>query len=97
VDKAAGLIRRDVHLLVIDLFPPGKRDPQGIYEAIWGEFEEEEFALPLDTPLTLLAVDARSRVAYAEFTAVGHALPDMPLFLEADFYVQAPLEPTIDH
>ena len=34
VEKTAKLIRQNVHLLVIDLFPPSKRDPQGIHKAI---------------------------------------------------------------
>jgi len=34
------LIRQGIHLLVIDLFPPGQRDPQGLHKAIWDEFLE---------------------------------------------------------
>jgi hypothetical protein len=30
-------IYRGYHLLIIDLFPPGPRDPHGIHEAIWSE------------------------------------------------------------
>src|SRR5438132_3216669 len=95
VHKSADLIRQGVHLLVIDLFPPGKRDPQGIYKAIWDEFLDEDFQLPPDKPLTLAAYDAGPvRVAYAEFVAVGDSLPDMPLFLKPEVYVPAPLEKT---
>src|SRR5437667_6923907 len=50
VEKTSDLIRQDIHLLVIDLFPPGKRDPQGIHKAIWDEFVEEDFELPPDKP-----------------------------------------------
>jgi len=46
VEKSAELLRQGVHLVVIDLFPPGKRDPQGIHKALWDEFEEEELELP---------------------------------------------------
>ena len=35
VEKSSELIMQGVHLLVIDLFPPSKRDPQGIHKAIW--------------------------------------------------------------
>jgi len=31
-----------VHLLLIDLFPSSKRDPQGIHQAIWDQFVEED-------------------------------------------------------
>jgi hypothetical protein len=53
VEKSAELIRQGVHLLVIDLFPPGNRDPQGIHKAIWDEFAEEDLVLPPGKPLTL--------------------------------------------
>jgi hypothetical protein len=93
--KAAGLLCQDVHLLVIDLFPPGPRDPQGIHKVIWDELVEEDFTLPPDKPLTLAAYDAGpERVAYVESVAVGDALPDMPLFLRPERYVPAPLEAT---
>src|SRR5207249_8800723 len=35
VRKAADLIWQGIHLLVVDLFPPSDRDPQGIHKAIW--------------------------------------------------------------
>jgi len=92
VEKTANLIGLGVHLLVIDLFPPNKRVPQGIHKAIWDEFEEEDFDLPADKPLVLAAYDSGPpRVAYVEPVAVGDVLPDMPLLLKPDFYVPAPL------
>jgi hypothetical protein len=95
VEKAADLISQGIHLLVIDLFPPTKRDPQGIPKAIWEQFEDEDFELPSDKPLTLAAYDAGPpRVAYLEPVAVGDVLPDMPLFLKPEVYVLAPLEAT---
>jgi len=95
VEKTSDLIMQGVHLLVIDLFPPSKRDPQGIHKAIWDEFVEEDFALPAEERLTLAAYDAGPPpVAYVEPIAVGEALPDMPIFLKPDFYAPAPLEDT---
>jgi hypothetical protein len=95
VEKSAELIRQGIHLLVIDLFPPGKRDPQGIHKAIWDQFEEDDFELPADKRLTLSSYDAGpDYVAYVEFVAVGDELPDMPLFLKPEVYVPAPLEAT---
>jgi hypothetical protein len=89
------LIGQGIHLLVIDLFPPSKRDPQGIHKAIWDEFVEEDFELPADQRLTLAAYDAGPpSVAYVEPIAVGEALPDMPIFLKPEFYVPVPLENT---
>jgi hypothetical protein len=80
-------------LLVIDLFPPTKRDPLGIHKAIWDEFVDMDFELPPGRPLTLASNDAGPPpAAYAESIAVGDSLPVMPLFLESEFYVPAPLE-----
>jgi Protein of unknown function (DUF4058) len=93
VEKTSALIEAGIHVLVIDLFPPSKRDPQGIHKAIWDKIEEEDFDLPADKPLIVAAYNAgESRVAYVEPVAVGDVLPDMPIFLEQDFYVPAPLE-----
>jgi len=98
VEKSTELIEQGVHLLVIDLFPPSERDLQGIHPAIWGDFEEdkdEDFTLPADKPLTLASYDAGPPpTAYIEPIAVGDVLPEMPLFLEPEFYVPAPLEAT---
>jgi hypothetical protein len=95
VEKTSDLIMQGVHLLVIDLFPPSKRDPQGIHKAIWDDFVEEEFALPADQRLTLAAYDAGPPpAAYVEFAAVGDVLPDMPIFLKPGLYVPAPLDDT---
>ena len=38
VDKAVEALFRGYHLLIVDLFPPTPRDPQGIHGAIWAEF-----------------------------------------------------------
>lgn len=95
VRKAGKLIRRGVHLLVIDLFPPSVRDPHGIHEPIWDQFKEEPFDLPPDKPLTLAAYSAGSeKVAYVENVAVGDELPDLPIFLSPERYVPCPLEAT---
>jgi hypothetical protein len=96
VEKSAELIQRGVNLLVVDLFPPGPRDPCGMHKAIWDEFGEEELDLPADQPLTFAAYDAGSTAAYVEFAAVGQLLPEMPLFLRPGVYVPTPLNETYD-
>src|SRR5262245_24253357 len=53
VDKAIDLIQQQVNLLIIDPFPPGRHDPQGIHAAIWTDFAEQPFELPPDKRLTL--------------------------------------------
>lgn len=93
IEKSTEFIRVGVHLLVIDLIPPGPRDPHGIHKALWDEIEEEDFELPPEKPLTVASYSAGAeKVAYVEPVAVGDALPHMPLFLRPDVYVPAPLE-----
>jgi hypothetical protein len=94
-EKAADLIQAGIHLMVIDIFPPGPRDPQGIHKVIWDEFSEEKFNLPADKPLTMAShLAGPPKEAFVEFAAVGQSLPKMPLFLSADIYVNVPLEAT---
>jgi hypothetical protein len=95
VEKAVEALYRGFHLLVIDLFPPGPRDPQGIHGAVWAEVSDEAFSLPAGEPLTLAAYSAGPvKRAFVEPTAVGRPLIDRPLFLEPDGYINVPLEPT---
>lgn len=93
VEKSADFIYRGVHLLVVDLFPPGRRDPQGIHKAIWDEIDEENGERPPEKPLTVASYDAGpTKVAYVEYVAVGEPLPEIPLFFRPEHYVLAPLE-----
>lgn len=97
VEKAADFMQEGVHLLVVDLFPPSVRDPQGIHKAIWDEIEEEEFELPPDKPLTLASYEAGlMKTAYIEPVAAGDLLPDMPVFLKPGVHVLVPLETTYE-
>lgn len=93
--KAAELLRAGIHLLVVDLFPPGPRDPQGIHKAIWDELTDNDFALPQDQRLTLAAYAAGAcPEAFVEPIAVGGELRELPLFLTPETYVPVPLEAT---
>lgn len=95
VEKAVGFLEEGVHLLIIDLFPPTTRDPQGIHKAIWDEIHEAPFELPPDKKRTLVSYSAGpEKTAYIEPVGVGDALPDMPLFLEAERYIPLGLEET---
>jgi hypothetical protein len=95
VDKALAFLDAGVHLLVIDLFPPGPRDPRGVHAAIWGEIGRDVYDPPEGRPLILAAYEAGDvRTAYVQPAAVGEELPEMPLFLEPGRYVPLPLELT---
>ena len=87
--------RSGINLLVVDLFPPSPRDPQGIHKAIWDEICEGPFELPPDKPLTVAAYSAgEPKKAFVEPVAVGASLPSLPIFLNPRRYVPAPLEMT---
>jgi hypothetical protein len=95
VEKAAQLLENGVHLLIVDLFPPGRRDPQGLHAAIWEEIAGQEYESPADKPLAVMAYESGLVVrAFIRNLAVGEGLPEMPLFLESDRYVMASLEQT---
>jgi hypothetical protein len=93
--KAVDFLLAGVHLLVVDLFPPSKRDPQGIHKLIWDRIKDEPYELPPVKPLTLASYSAGGVItAYVENVGVGDPLPDMPIFLTTDRYVPCPLETT---
>ena len=95
VDKVEAALLQDVHVLVVDLFPPGRHDPRGMHGAIWERFDDEPYVTPHGQPLTLASFTAGTQpVAYVEHLAVGAELIDMPLFLNPDRYINVPLEPT---
>lgn len=85
-------VRSEISVLIIDLFRPGPNDFQGIHKSIWDEFVDNGFVLPRETPLTLASYVAKPiPKAFVEPTGVGRQLMNMPLFLDADAYVEVPL------
>jgi hypothetical protein len=93
--KSAAFIRNGVHVLVVDLFPVGRYDPNGIHPAIWENITGVDYTHPADKPLTLVGYQAgECPTAYVEPVAVGATLPDMPLFLTEEYHVPVPLEAT---
>ena len=101
VAKTKDFLEAGVNVLLVDPFPPTPRDPCGMHKAIWDEVDgDEPFELPPEEPLTLASYVAgnilvgRSIRAYVETTGIGSALPEMPAYLDPDFYVPVPLERT---
>jgi hypothetical protein len=98
-DFAGKIIRSlesGVHVLMLDLFPPGKHDPHGLHGAVWSHFDTTAYLPPDDLPLTLAsyAWDGTEPTAFLEPVAVSRTLIDMPLFLTPERYVSVPLEAT---
>jgi len=95
LDKLDDAVNHGIHLLLIDLHPPGKFDPRGIHAAFWGRRSDNPHGVNESEPLGLSAycVNDAPR-AYFEPIEVGAALPDMPIFLTPYHYVNVPLEAT---
>jgi len=95
VRKACEFLEHRIHLLILDPFPPGPRDPNDLHSAIWQRYESVPFELPDDKPLTFAAYESDLTTrAYIEPVAVGDSLPEMPLFLAPHLHVAVPLEAT---
>jgi hypothetical protein len=95
VEKAVEILNQGVHLLIVDLFPPTPRDPQGIHKAISDEFGDEPFDFLPNKPLTVVSyIGGDSPTAYVDSVGVGDELPSLPIFLTEGYYVRAPLEST---
>lgn len=94
-DKLAEYVDGGIHVLVLDILPPRRKDPNGIHPLIWRRFKRSPFQLPPDKPLTLAGYAAGPRAeAFVTPVGVGDPLPEMPLFLTPERYVNVPLEPS---
>ncbi|MCA9111781.1 MAG: DUF4058 family protein [Planctomycetaceae bacterium] len=94
-EKVYAAIMQGIHVLVIDILPPGRHDPRGIHGVLGSRIGGNEFDLPADRPLTLASYEAGVSVrAYVQTMAVGQVFRPMPLFLRRDWYVEVPLEST---
>lgn len=94
-DKIDSALRFGCHVLLVDLLPTGPHDRRGSHGSVWERYCAEPDDAIADGPLTLASyVAGPLPEAYVESRAVGAALPEMPLFLHVDSYVNVPLEPT---
>lgn len=99
VDKAVAALDAGIHLLIVDLFPPGSNDPGGLHSMIRQRLElaDKAYSVPATEPMTMASYAAGPRIeVYLENCAVGESLPDMPLFLRPDRYVTVRLQATYD-
>jgi hypothetical protein len=98
VDKATIALLEGIHVMIVDLYPPRPLDPGGMHGVIWDSLDGDEstrYVPPPGEPLTLASYASCGGVkAYVEPLAVGATMPDMPLFLTPERYVNVPLEET---
>lgn len=95
--KVVSLVANGVHVVVVDILPPGRHDPGGLHAVIWQalDADPETAPPPADQPFTLAGYKAaRPPVAYLCYTAIGRPLPSVPLFLEDGEFIDVPLEQT---
>lgn len=94
LDKAVAALDGGVHLLLVDVHPPGPRDSNGIHGALLNEIGTEEYVLGRERPLTAVAYISGTALvdAFVNHFAVGEPLPEMPLFLTRENFIRVPLE-----
>ena len=94
VRKANETLAAGIHLLIVDLFPPTPRDPEGIHRLIW-EDREDEFVFDATKPMTCVSyIGDPIPEAFIEPVGIGAPLPEMPVFLTRETYVPVSLEAT---
>jgi Protein of unknown function (DUF4058) len=97
-NKIVRAIDAGIHVLVIDPFPPTRRDPNGLHGLVWPDLGGNDYVHPPSQPLALAsyeagAPDGDGPRCYVQPFAVGDPLPEIPLFLARDWYVTVPFEP----
>ena len=94
--KAVRLLERGTHLSVIDPFPPGRFDKQGIHRAIWDEVtSDSSYVLPEGNPLISVSYEAGEMpAAYVNAFHVGGKIPELAIFLAPSVHILLPLETT---
>lgn len=95
IAKTCELFLSRIHVSMVDIHPPTRRDPQGIHGAIWDEYADQPYEGPLGKPFTVASYEVGADVsAYVDRFAVGEPIPEMPLFLKLDAQIPLPLEQT---
>jgi hypothetical protein len=94
VHKARMLLAAGIHLSIVDVHPPTRRDPKGVHSVIWGA-SKDQFTFDRSHPLTFVTyVASAPPEAYVESSAVGERLPKVPIYLTSTESVMVPLEKT---
>lgn len=95
-EKIVRSLESGIHVLLLDLLPPGRHDRHGLHGAVWSYFDTVVHEPPAEEKLALAsyAWKGTEPVVFLEPLAVGQPLIDMPLFLTSEHYVNVPLEAT---
>jgi hypothetical protein len=84
VDRTIDCLRRGIHVLIVDVFPPTSRDPSGMHKLIWDEILEGEFVFPAGKDRILASYQTGREPAAATFshwcrTPIGRHVAVQPL------------------
>jgi len=98
--KVNALLDAGVHLLLVDILPPGNVDPDGLPLALSITDPSEVPKVTQAEPFSLFSVRCSEHGevlgGFVELLSLGQQLPDMPLFLTPEHYVPVPLESTYE-
>jgi hypothetical protein len=95
VDHLCEKLQKKLQVLLIDPVRSGEHDLRSIHGAIWEKFDHEPEVCSAQKPLSLAAYSSGDSIkVYLQPFAVGDELPNMPLFLEQEAYIDVPLERT---
>jgi Protein of unknown function (DUF4058) len=95
VNKAKSALEHRVNVVHLDLLPPTKFTPAGLGGAIWSALEGDDYPFSPDRPLAADSFQSGDVIElYANPMAVGGELPDLPLFLGEERYIELPLAST---
>jgi hypothetical protein len=93
LEKAVAALYSGIHLMLVDVHPPGPRDPQGIHAVLLSEISSEDYVLGAERRLTAAAYRGGAVIeAFVAHFAVGEPIPQMPLFLTQENYIRVPLD-----
>lgn len=97
-DKVADALAVGIHVLVLDILPAGRHDPDGPHGALeaalaQADSAEQPFRLPEGETRTFAAYRADDPVGVTlRHPRLGQPLPEMPLFLTPRHHIRVPLE-----
>ena len=95
VEKTVVALSKGIHVVLIDLHPPGTFDPDGIHNLVWAELGQSPVAFSRDRSMQVVSYRSLGSVSsFIEPRAVGEELPEAPLFLTPTKFVALPLEST---
>jgi len=97
VQKTVQALAHGIHVLMIDILPTGKFDPQGLHECVRqtaAPYLPDRKAEATRTTLASYQSQPRRFEAFVEHPRLGEPLPSMAVFLDGGQFVYVPLEET---